>query len=68
MKMFNSVFSFSSLQERLNETYSVIDLDWVGNGVWQAYNRPIYQYNKGTGATDFDDPNFNLFYIYSGSR
>ena len=62
------MLSFSSLQEHLNETYSIIDLDWLGNGVWEAYNRPIYRYNKGTGVNDIDDPNLALFFVFTGSR
>eukprot|EP00984_Skeletonema_dohrnii_P035342 scaffold34997_cov183-Skeletonema_dohrnii-CCMP3373.AAC.1 len=55
--------------ERYNDSYSVIDMDWLGSGqVWEAYNRPIYGYNLGSGNPDLDGTDDMLFLMYSGSR
>jgi hypothetical protein len=55
--------------ERYNESYSVIDMDWLGSGqVWEAYNRPIYKYNLGSGNPSFDGTDDLLLLMYSGSR
>mmetsp|Transcript_24187 Transcript_24187/g.41279 ORF Transcript_24187/g.41279 Transcript_24187/m.41279 type:complete len:672 (+) Transcript_24187:20-2035(+) len=55
--------------ERYNESYSVIDIDWLGSGqVWEAYNRPIYKYNLGSGNPSFDGTDDLLLLMYSGSR
>jgi len=64
----NVLLLYCLFTERFNESYSIIDLDWAGSGqLWEAYNRPMYRYNLGSGSPLLDGTDM-FFLIFSGSR
>ena len=60
---------YMSFLEIYQDSYSVIETDWAGEGqiIWETYNRPIFKYNKGSWSI-LDDFNVTFLLIFSGSR